>query len=97
MNVVQKAKDLALEKHHGLCRPSASAQPLTEHLEEVAGLAAKAGMNDNAIASAWLHDIVEDTPIILEDIRDLFGDDIASTGQGLGCRAWNRQRLEEIA
>jgi len=30
------------------------------------------------ICAAWLHDTVEDAPVIIQDILDNFGDDIAS-------------------
>ena len=83
MNVIQKAKDLALEKHKDLCRPNASAQPLTEHLGEVAAMVEKCGLSDNAIAAAWLHDIVEDTGVTFEDIDKIFGADVLRMIEGL--------------
>lgn len=77
MSVVEKAKELALKKHKPFFRPNRARQPTTEHLEEVAVLVFKADGTDDMIASAWLHDIVEDTDITLKDIYDLFGSSIA--------------------
>lgn len=83
MDVIEKAKELALLMHKPLLRPNKAQQPTTEHLEEVALLVSKAGGTDEMIASAWLHDIVEDTEITLKDINDFFGATIADMVDGL--------------
>ncbi len=83
MSVVEQARKLALFKHKDLFRPSVSRQPLTEHLAEVADLARGAGLDDDAVAAAWLHDIVEDTDVTIEDITRLFGAEIAHMVDGL--------------
>jgi GTP pyrophosphokinase len=41
------------------------------------------GLGTNPIIASLLHDVVEDTPHTLEEIKDLFGDDIAFLVQGL--------------
>ncbi len=51
-------------------------EPYIVHPRAVAALVAQAGGDDGMVAAAWLHDVVEDTPVTLEDIRDQFGDDI---------------------
>ena len=52
-------------------------QPYINHLAFVAGLLANE--NDDVIATAWLHDSVEDTEVSLNDISELFGSVIADS------------------
>lgn len=52
-------------------------EPYVVHPRAVAALVAEAGGDDSMVAAAWLHDVVEDTPVALDDIRQQFGDDIA--------------------
>ena len=40
-------------------------------------MAERLGYPDEVQAGAWLHDVVEDTPTTLEEVRTLFGDAIA--------------------
>ena len=40
------------------------------------------GYDDNVIAAGYLHDVVEDTKYILEDIKKMFGEDIANLVKG---------------
>ena len=55
----------------------------TKHLAEVARLVAKSGGDEAQVAAAWLHDVVEDTPVPLSHIRTVFGPDIAKLVQEL--------------
>ena len=43
-------------------------QPYQVHLRAVVGLVSAVTSDDNLIAAAWLHDIVEDTPVTFEEI-----------------------------
>ena len=54
-----------------------------EHLNEVADLVWASGGSDAEIVAAWLHDMVEDTPITLIDIEHKFGKDVAEIVDGL--------------
>ena len=89
--LVQKARRFA-KLAHGLVlngegelgqRRKGSHEPYTKHLSEVARLVAKSGGDEAQIAAAWLHDVVEDTPIPLDHIRRVFGPDIAKLVQEL--------------
>jgi len=53
--------------------------------EEIAAasLVVASGGSEEEIAAAWLHDVVEDTSRSLEDIRDNFGEEVASIVHGL--------------
>ena len=52
-------------------------QPYVVHLREVAGLVAEHGGDEAMIAAAWLHDVVEDTEITLDQVETQFGADVA--------------------
>jgi len=70
------AKSLAIGKHAGLYRPSTS-EPSIDHIEKVARLVEAHGGSKEMIAAAWLHDVLEDTPTLPQDILSLFGPKIA--------------------
>lgn len=55
-----------------------SGECYTVHLKEVATMVENYGGTDEMIAAAWLHDIVEDTGITIEDIDIFFGADIGN-------------------
>lgn len=83
---IQKAKRFA-ELAHGLVlnnhgelgqRRKGSNEPYTKHLSEVARLVAENGGDEAQVAAAWLHDVVEDTPIPLSHIKTVFGPDVAN-------------------
>lgn len=54
-----------------------SNQPYAVHLERVAKTVASVTDDEEMIAAAWLHDVVEDTPATLDDIERNFGSSIA--------------------
>ncbi|MBV8099390.1 MAG: bifunctional (p)ppGpp synthetase/guanosine-3',5'-bis(diphosphate) 3'-pyrophosphohydrolase [Verrucomicrobia bacterium] len=83
--LVQKARRFA-KLAHGLVlnnegelgqQRKGTHEPYSKHLSEVARLVAKSGGDEAQIAAAWLHDVVEDTPVPLSQIRRVFGPDIA--------------------
>lgn len=80
-----KAKHFALEAHKERKRLSiwGFERPQSHHLQEVADLVWCSGGTDVEIAAAWLHDVVEDTPNTIEDIRNMFGNEVADMVDGL--------------
>jgi guanosine-3',5'-bis(diphosphate) 3'-pyrophosphohydrolase len=70
-----RALDFAAEHHSVQRRKGAGGEPYVNHLIEVAALLANVGGIDDedVLVSAVLHDIVEDTPIILAEVGRLFG------------------------
>ena len=55
-----------------------SGEPYITHPIAVAAiLARELEMTDNTVITAFLHDVVEDTPHTVEEIREMFGDDVA--------------------
>lgn len=53
-------------------------EPYIVHPREVAALVRSVPHDEAMVAAAFLHDVVEDTPVSIERIRDIFGDDVAS-------------------
>ncbi|MGB5537797.1 MAG: HD domain-containing protein [Thiogranum sp.] len=77
-DLVERASDYATRAHQRIDqRRKYSNQPYHVHLQAVAGLVAGVSDDEEAIAAAWLHDTVEDTPATLEDIEEHFGQSVA--------------------
>ena len=82
LDVVQKAFEFANEAHKGVRRRSG--EPYILHPIAVAKIVVgNIGLGYKSIAAALLHDVVEDTDYTVDDIRNLFGDKIASLVDGL--------------
>ena len=58
-------------------------EPYIVHPIRVAGIVANFGGTDEMIAAAYLHDVVEDTGVSIEDILDMFGSVVAVIVDGL--------------
>lgn len=71
--MLSKVKRFAFKTH--AAQLDKAGQPYTNHLQFVANLVAD--QSDEVIATAWLHDSVEDTETTLDDIARLFGSVIA--------------------
>ena len=82
MDIKRQAKEYAIEAHSGQRRKSDLDKPMVIHPINVADILSSYGFDDNVIAAGYLHDVVEDTEHTLDDIRDTFGDDIASLVEG---------------
>ncbi len=70
------------DKAHGDQR-RVSGVPYILHPTSVACILADMGMDTDALVAALLHDVVEDTDVPLETVRELFGDDVALLVDGL--------------
>lgn len=84
-NLIIRAKVFALCEHKDIFWEMISGRRLqqTEHLQEVADLVWASGGSDIEIASAWLHDMVEDTKITLAEIEARFENQVAANVDGL--------------
>jgi RelA/SpoT family (p)ppGpp synthetase len=80
-NLISNAFKFALEAHKNEKR--ASGEPYFSHPYEVATIIAKEiPLDDISVASALLHDVVEDTKFTIKDIKEEFGDEIAEIVDG---------------
>lgn len=76
MQRIRDAYDLAARSHAGQKRNTG--EPYIIHPIAVANIAAEElEMDANTVIAAFLHDVVEDTPVTVEEIRAQFGDDVA--------------------
>ncbi len=81
-SLIRKAFNVALEAHKDQRRKSGEAYIF--HPISVAQIvASEIGLDATSIASALLHDVVEDTEYTLADIEQLFGETIAKIVDGL--------------
>ena len=74
LKLIDKAYEVASKAHEGQVR--ASGEPYINHPLNVAAILAELQLDDRAIAAAILHDVVEDTKLSNDDIREQFGDEI---------------------
>ncbi len=81
MAVIEHAYRLAEESHREQKRLSGA--PYISHPVAVACILVELGMDTESVAAGLLHDVVEDTPISLEQIRRQFGGEIASLTDGV--------------
>ena len=71
--LTRKAKEFAYARHEGQTRKGNN-DPFTSHLDKVVEIILTLTNDEEVIAAAWLHDVVEDTNTSLKEIYDLFGD-----------------------
>ena len=79
--LIERAYDYATQKHSDQKR--ASGENYLVHPVEVANILAGMKLDSATIATALLHDTVEDTTATSAEISDLFGDEIASLVAGV--------------
>jgi len=78
---LEKAFRFALEKHGDQLRDSG--EPFVTHLLAVTDLLAEMQMDNVGLVTGLLHDIVEDTGVKLEEIKQRFGEDVARCVDGV--------------
>jgi len=81
VEVIRQAYAFVREKHQGQTR--ASGEPYVTHVQEVAFLATKLRLDVPSVATALLHDTVEDTDVTLQVIQTQFGKEIAELVDGV--------------
>ena len=82
LTIVKKAFDFANQAHRNVRRRSG--EPYMLHPIQVAEIVInEIGLGYKSISAALLHDVVEDTSYTIDDIRILFGDNIALLVDGL--------------
>ena len=72
---IRSAYDFILEKHKDQVRKSG--EPYYHHLIEVAYILATLKSGPATITAGLLHDVVEDTDVTVDDIKDKWGEEIA--------------------
>ncbi len=78
---IKKAYDIAKAAHQDQKRRSG--EPYIMHPVAVAQILFNFGMDNECIISALLHDVVEDTKVSIDFIRETFGDEVALLVDGV--------------
>jgi (p)ppGpp synthase/HD superfamily hydrolase len=79
MELVEKARVFATAAHASAAQlRKYTNEPYIVHPREVARIIGTVPHSYEMLAAAWLHDVVEDTGVTLEVIRDEFGNDVAT-------------------
>lgn len=80
-DALNRAYVYAMKKHGAQLRTSGD--PYYSHPIEVAGILTKFKLDSTSIIAGLLHDTVEDTDATIEEIKDLFGEQVAQIVDGL--------------
>ncbi len=81
IDLIKRAYEFAEKAHSGQMR--SSGHQYIDHCIEVAFFLAELHMDSATIAAGMVHDVVEDTSVTLEDIRQVFGDEVAELVDGV--------------
>jgi (p)ppGpp synthase/HD superfamily hydrolase len=76
MELVRAAAEFAAASHRGQ-RRKYSAEPYIRHPARVAARMVDLRMDAEVVAAAWLHDVVEDCPVTLDEVAGRFGNRVA--------------------
>lgn len=98
MGIADRAREFATDAHAGQERKY-TGEPYIIHPEEVAQIVRDAGLSDEAVAAAWLHDVVEDCGIHRDVIGAIFGPTVDAMVFALtdaGKEAGNRKLRKQI-
>jgi len=82
LSLVERAVRIALAAHEGQTRKGEDV-PYITHPLTVGIRLAQEGFSEEIIAAAIVHDVVEDTPVTLEEIRSELGEEVASIVEGV--------------
>ena len=76
IEIIEEARRLAKTAHAG--QFYGTGDPYFTHLEQVANMARKLGYCDEVVAASYLHDIVEDTSVTIEDLGTEFPESVVN-------------------
>lgn len=100
LDICEKAKLFALHAHKNQVRKNEPDKPMIMHLIDVANIIKKYNYDDNIIAAGYLHDVIEDTKYKIDDIKKVFGEDIANLVLGASetdkTLSWEERKEEAI-
>ncbi len=81
LSKIISAYEFASKAHEGQKR--SSGQPYIIHPLAVSYILLELGMDTDTICAAMLHDVVEDTPVTLQEVKKRFGQDVAMLVDGV--------------
>ena len=80
-DLVVRAFNVAASQHQHQLR--ASGEPYINHPVGTADICADLRLDSATLAAALLHDVVEDTEVSIDEVRDQFGDEVALLVDGV--------------
>ena len=80
-DMIKEAYEMAKKYHTGQVRKSG--EDYIHHLIEVGYILAKLQAGPATIAAGFLHDVIEDTPVELEEVQSKFGEDVSKIVESL--------------
>ena len=81
LDLIRRAFELCIQAHKGQYRKSK--EEFYFHPYSVAKIIVQLGMDSESVAAALLHDVVEDTDTDIEQIKSMFGADVALIVDGV--------------
>ncbi|MDT7543582.1 MAG: diphosphokinase / guanosine-3,5-bis(diphosphate) 3-diphosphatase [Acidobacteriota bacterium] len=81
LDLLRRAYFFSAREHKGQTR--ASGEPYLVHPLEVANILADMKLDEVSVATGLLHDVVEDTLVEPQAIREIFGEDVSHLVEGL--------------
>ena len=81
LSLLKKAYNYSIDVHKSQRRYSG--EPYFDHVFRVAEILTELRMDSTTIAAGLLHDSVEDTGVNLDEVRELFGEDVALLVDGV--------------
>ena len=81
LGVIERAYIYSARVHEGQVR--LSGEPYLSHPLEVAGILTDMKLDDISVAAGFLHDVIEDTHAVPEDIEKLFGPEVLHIVSGV--------------
>ncbi|GER66224.1 GTP pyrophosphokinase [Weizmannia acidilactici] len=81
VELVRHAYEFAREAH--IAQKRKSGEPYIIHPIQVAGILADLEMDPSTVAAGFLHDVVEDTDVTLDQLREEFNDEVAMLVDGV--------------
>lgn len=92
--LVLLARDFCIKAHEGQKRDNGA--PYSTHPIEVVEILRRHGVADDAtLAAGYLHDVLEDTDVTVEQMRSEFGEEITGLVQELTNRGYPGRSFEE--
>ena len=95
ISMIEKAFDIAYHAHEGQCRKSG--EPYIIHPLWVAIILAELELDKETIIAGILHDVVEDTVLTEEELKEIFGEEVTLLVDGvtkLGKLSYASDKLE---
>lgn len=91
---VKQARDFAIERHG---TQAYGDKPYIYHLDMVYQIALDAGLDEDYLIAAYLHDTIEDTKTTKEELAKLFGENVANLVDAVsGTGATRKEKKESM-